>query len=112
MASRLVVVLLPAACLAYAATALVTRRAWLSALAATLVAWLLWRRHRRARFAGYVFFTAVAARATLTGRWPTLVFAIAAVAALQTPPAVARWPRLRPGRLRPNLGGDDRMRPP
>jgi hypothetical protein len=107
MASRLVVALLPLACLAYAAVAVGVRGAWLSAAAATLLAWLLWRRQRRARFAAYVFFSAVAVRSALTGRWPTLAFAVAMVLAMQTRPARAAWPRLRPG-WRPS--GGDRMR--
>jgi hypothetical protein len=88
--------------------AVATRGVWISAVAATLIAWFLWRRHRRARFAAYVFFSAVAVRSVLTSRWPTLAFAIAAVLAMQTPAALAAWPRLRPGALR----GGDRMREP
>ena len=109
MASRIVVMLLPLACLVYGAVALGTRGAWLAAAAGALTAWLLGRRHARARFAAYIFFSAVAVRSALTGRWPTLAFAIAAVLVMQTPPALAAWPRLRPGR-RP--GRDDRMRGP
>ena len=109
MASRLVVALLPLACLVYGAVALGSRGAWVSAAAAALTAWFLGRRHARARFATYIFFSAVAVRSALTGRWPTLAFAIAAVLVMQTPPALAAWPRLRPGR-RP--GRDDRMRAP
>jgi hypothetical protein len=100
MIRRVVVTLLPLACLAYAAVTLGAHGPWLSAAAATLVAWWLWRRHRRARFAAYVFFSAVAARSALTARWPTLVFAVAAVLVMQTPPALIAWPRLRPGRRR------------
>jgi hypothetical protein len=106
MVSR-VVVGLPLACLVYAVVAIATRGAWLSAAAAALVAWLLWRRHRRARFAAYVFLTAVAVRGVLAARWPALAFAAAAVLALQTPPAVVAWPRVTPGFAR---GPDDRMR--
>jgi hypothetical protein len=109
MASRVVVTLLSLACLVYGAVALGTRGAWLAAAAAALTAWFLGRRHRRARFAAYIFFSAVAVRSALTARWPTLAFAVAAVIVMQTPPALAAWPRLRPGR-RP--GRDDRMRAP
>jgi len=109
MASRLVAALLPLACLVYAAVALGQRGAWLSAAAATLTAWFLWRRHRRARFAAYVFLSAVAVRSAVAARWPALAFAVAAVLVMQAPPAQAAWPRLRPGRLR---AGDDRMRQP
>ena len=83
MASRLVVALLPAACVAYAALA--WRHSWISAIAGALIALFLWWRHPRARFAAYIFFSAMAVRAALT----------------------AAWPRLRPGRVR-----SDRMPPP
>ncbi len=107
MAPRVVVALVPLACLAYAAITLGVHGSWVSAAAATLIAWLLWRRHRRARFAAYVFFSAVAVRGALAARWPTLAFAVAAVLVMQTPPSLAAWPRLRPGWRR---GGGDRMR--
>ena len=107
MASRLVVALLPAACVAYAAAALTWRHAWIAAAAGALVALLLWWRHPRARFAAYVFFSAMALRSAVTGAWPTLAFAVLAVLVMQTPPARAAWPRLRPGRVR-----SDRMPPP
>src|SRR5512145_1968628 len=74
--ARIVVLLLPLACLVSGAVAVALRGAWLAAAAAILVAWLLWRRHRRARFAAYVYFTAVALRAALLARWPTLAFAV------------------------------------
>ena len=109
MASRLIVALLPLACVAYAMAALAWawRHSWISAVAGLLIALLLWWRHPRARFAAYVFFSAMAIRGLLTAAWPTLAFAIAAVLLLQTPPALAVWPRLRPGHVR-----SDRMRPP
>ena len=100
MGARLVATLLPLACVAYAAAALAWRHSWISALAGVLTAAFLWWRHPRARFAAYIFFSAMAIRGTLTGSWPTLVFAVAAVLLLQTPPALAAWPRLRPGRVR------------
>lgn len=107
MTPRTVVVLLPLACLAHAAASLGVYGSWVSAGAATLVAWMLWQRHHRARFAAYVFFSAAAVRSALTARWPTLAFAVAAVLVMQTPPALIAWPRLRPGWKR---GGGDRMR--
>ena len=107
MTSRPVVDLLPLACVAYAATALVWRHSWISTLAGALVAFFLWRRVGRARFAAYIFFSAMAIRSALTEAWPTLAFAVVAVAAMQTPAAFAAWPRLRPGAVR---GGGDRMR--
>jgi hypothetical protein len=106
MGSRPVVVLLPVACVAYAATALAWRHSWVSAVAGALIAWFLWRRLARARFAAYVFFSAMAIRSALTAAWPTLAFAVVAVLALQTPAARAAWPRLRPGAVR----GGARMR--
>ena len=107
MGPRLVVALVPLACIVYGVAAVVTRGAWVSVVAATLVAWFLWRRYGRARFAAYVFLSAVALRSALTGRWPSLAFAIGAILVMQTPPALAAWPRLRPGAVR---GGGDRMR--
>lgn len=89
--------LLAAALLVYAAVALANGW-WLSALFAPLVAWLLWRRHPRARFAAYVFFSVMAARAVLTASWPLGVFALGAIAALQLPAARRAWPRLTRGR--------------
>src|SRR5512134_3860668 len=83
--------------LAYTPVAL-TRGWWLSALAAPIVAWLLWRRHRRARFAAYIFFSVLTARAVLIGSWAVALFALAALALLQLPAARRTWPRLTPGR--------------
>jgi hypothetical protein len=95
----LVAWLVPCALLVYAGASLVVGR-WLAALAAAVVATLLWRRHRRARFAAYVLFTAMAMRGIVQGAWPALAFAVAAIAVLQIPSARATWPRLRP-----DLGG-------
>jgi hypothetical protein len=86
-------ILLSAALLVYAAVALALGW-WLSALVAPLVAWLLWRRHPRARFAAYVFVSVMAARAVLTASWPLGVIALSAIAALQLPAARRAWPRL------------------
>src|SRR3989442_1262567 len=102
MASRLVVTLLPLACVAYAAAALAWRHSWISAIAAVLVA-----AHSRGRFAAYILFSAMAIRSALTAAWPALAFAVGAVLLMQTPAARAAWPRLRPGRVR-----GDRMPPP
>jgi hypothetical protein len=106
----LVVVALVISLLVYAGVA-VACRWWPSAVVAPLVAALLWRRHRRARFTAYVFFSVLAARGALTGVWALPVYALAAVGLLQTSAARAAWPRLTPGRARD--GGparDDRMR--
>lgn len=107
MASRLVVALLPLACVAYAAAALAWRHSWISAVAGLVIALFLWWRHPRARFAAYIFFSAMAIRGALTAAWTSLGFAVVAVLLLQTPPALTAWPRLRPGRVR-----SDRMPPP
>lgn len=105
--TRVVLVALPLACLGYAAVAVIHGRAWLSAAAAVVLAGLLWRRHPRARFAAYIFFSALALRALTSSGWPTLLFAGGAVLLLQAAPAKAVWPRLTPGWSRKP---DDRMR--
>lgn len=95
-----VAVLLPAALLAYAGLALGVARWWISGLAAPVIALWLWRRHPRARFAAYVFFSVVALRGVVGHRWAALAFAAVAVALMQTPAARRAWPRLRPGPTR------------
>ena len=90
----------------YAAVAVHQQR-WPSVAAAAIVAVLLAWSHRRARFAAYVFFTAVAIRGALTGIWALPLYAAAVVIAMQTAPARRAWPRLLRGRL---FGGDGRMR--
>ena len=94
--SRIVVLLVPASLIVYAGAAFVDGR-WLSGIAAPLIAWLLWTRHHRARFAAYVFLTVVAVRALVTGPWWFAAYAVAAVLLLQAPAARHAWPRLRPG---------------
>ena len=106
----LVVVVLVTSLLVYSGVA-ITRQWWPSAVVAPLVAALLWRRHRRARFSAYVFFSVLAARGALTHVWALPVYALAAVALLQTPAARFAWPRLTPGRTRGDAAlRDDRMR--
>ena len=83
--------------LAYAAVAL-SLGWWPSAVIAPMVAWLLWRRHRRARFTAYVFFSVMMARAVFTASWPLAAFALGAIGALQLPAARRAWPRLTRGR--------------
>ena len=109
--SLVVVVALVASLLVYAGVA-VARHWWPSAIVAALVAALLWRRHRRARFTAYVFFSVLAARGVLTGVWPLPVYALAAVGLLQTTAARAAWPRLTPRRRARGeaTAPDDRMR--
>jgi hypothetical protein len=89
-------ILLPAALLVYTVVA-VAHHWWPSAAAAPVVAWLLWRRHRRARFAAYVFFSVMTARALLTGSWPLALFALGMIGVLQLPAARRAWPRLTRG---------------
>jgi hypothetical protein len=116
---------LAAALLAYAAVALAWAHWWVSGAAAPLAAWLLWRRHPRARFAAYVLLTAVALRGALAGAWEAVVFALAVIALLQAPAARRAWPRLALGSTRapatrrppaappapdPPRAPDDRMR--
>jgi len=102
----LVVVVLVTSLLVYSGVA-ITRHWWPSAVAAPLVAALLWRRHRRARFSAYVFFSVLAARGAITHVWALPLYALAAVGLMQTSVARVAWPRLTPGRAR-----DDRMRRP
>ena len=71
---------------------------WLSAAVAPVVAWLLWRRHARARFTAYVFLSVLTARGALIASWLLVVFALAVIGALQLPAARRVWPRLTRGR--------------
>jgi len=103
MGRRLVTTLLPTACAAYAVASLVWRQSWISGVAGGLIALLLASRHPRARFAAYIFFSAMAIRSVLTAAWPTLVFAVLAVLAMQTRAARTAWPRLRGGRVRARM---------
>jgi hypothetical protein len=106
--SRLIVHAIPASLLAYAVVALAGGR-WLSGLAAPVVAWLLWRRHARARFSVYVLLTVIGVRALVAGPWWLAAFATAAILLLQAPAARRAWPRLRPGFAR--RAGDRMSRP-
>ena len=71
---------------------------WPSTIGALIVTWLLWRRHTRARFAAYVFFSILTVRAMLTGVWPLALFALALIGVMQLPAARRAWPRLTWGR--------------
>jgi hypothetical protein len=95
-----VALLLPAALLVYAVLALGLARWWVSGLAAPVIAFLLWRRHPRARFAAYVFLSVVALRGARARHWVAFTFAALAVALMQTPASRRAWPPLRPGRTR------------
>ena len=99
---------LPVSLLAYAVVALGFRHWWISGAVAPLVAWLLWRRHRRARFSSYVLLSVMAWRGLLTGSWGTLAYAMTAIGALQTPAALALWPRVNPRRWRRRRGVESR----
>jgi hypothetical protein len=89
-------ILLPAALLIYTGVA-VAQHWWPSAVVAPVVAWLLWRQHRRARFTAYVFLSVMTARGLLTGSWRVTLFALAMIGMLQLPAARRTWPRLTRG---------------
>src|SRR4030081_3974485 len=94
-----VVVVLVSSLLVYSGVA-ITRHWWPSAVVAPLVAGLLWRRHRRARFSAYVFFSVLAARGAITHVWALPLYALPALGLMQTAAArVARAPPA-PGRAR------------
>ena len=90
-------ILFAAALVAYTGVAFINGW-WPSVVFSPILAWLLWRRHPRARFAAYIFFSVMAARAFFAGSWPLAVFALGAIGALQLPAARRAWPRLTPGR--------------
>jgi hypothetical protein len=69
-------------------------------LAAPYVAWLVWRRHPRARFATYVFLTHEAARGLHGHRWDAVLVAVLWVLVLQLPPARRSLPAIRPAEVR------------
>lgn len=77
---------------------------WISGVVAPVVAALLAMRHPRARFAAYVFFSALAIRGVVAGAWPLVLFAAAGILVLQAPPARRVWPRI--------VAGTTRGRPP
>jgi hypothetical protein len=92
-----VAIVLPAVLMVYAGIAAL-HGWWPSTVFAPILAWLLWRRHRRARFAAYIFFSVMTVRAFVIASWPLALFALAAIGALQLPAARRAWPRLTPGR--------------
>ena len=68
-------------------------------LAAPYVAWLVWRRHPRARFAAYVFLTHETVRGWHGHHRDAVAIALAWVLLLQLP-AARRWmPSLRPAEM-------------
>jgi hypothetical protein len=103
------------ALLAYSAVALFVESRWVSGLLGAVVAWLLWRQHPRARFAAYIFLSAVGLRGVMGGHWATFSFAVALLVLLQTPAARGAWPgltwrwSLRPRPVGEEEDADDRM---
>jgi hypothetical protein len=69
-------------------------------VAAPYVAWLVWRRHARARFAAYVFLTHEAVRGAHGRHWAAVALAVLWVALLQTRPARQWVPTLDPAAIR------------
>ncbi|MGH7331604.1 MAG: hypothetical protein ACREKS_02420 [Candidatus Rokuibacteriota bacterium] len=114
----LVVAIMAVSLLAYGVLALAVESRCIAGLLAAVVAWLLWRRHPRARFAAYIFLSAVGLRGVVAGHWMTFLFAVAVIAWMQTLAARRAWPRLtwRWGRRPIPAGGDgegsDRMTRP
>jgi hypothetical protein len=97
---RLLAITLVTALVLYSAYALLVGHWWISGLAAPVVALLLVGRHRRARFATYVFLTVALLRTAFTGHWGMALGATGALLLLQTPAACRLWPRLTPpGRM-------------
>ena len=69
-------------------------------LVAPYVAWLVWRRHPRARFAAYVSLAHEAVRGVHLHRWDAVALAALWILLLQLP-AARRWlPSLRPAEIR------------
>jgi hypothetical protein len=103
------------ALLAYSAVMLFVEWRWVSGLLGAVVAWLLWRQHPRARFAAYIFLSAVGLRSAMGGSWTAFFFAVALLVLLQTPAAQGAWPRLtwrwsrRPVTASEVREADDRM---
>jgi hypothetical protein len=69
-------------------------------VAAPYVASLVWRRHPRARFAAYVYFTHEAVRGAHLHRWDAVALAALWVLLLQLPAARGWLPSLRPAEMR------------
>ena len=69
-------------------------------LAAPWVAWLVWRRRPRARFAAYVFFSHEAVRGLHFHRRDAVAIAVLWVLLLQLPTARRYMPSLRPSEMR------------
>ncbi|MBI3637196.1 MAG: hypothetical protein HY216_13460 [Candidatus Rokubacteria bacterium] len=100
-----IAVLVPLALLAYAAYALLVAHWWVSGLAASIVAALLWTRHPRARFSAYVLLSVIVLRGLIRGEWGAAAFGAVAIAVLQLPASRRAWPRIPLGRS-PRARGD------
>ena len=77
-----------------------TRLVIIYAIVAPLVGLLLLFRHRRARFAGYVFLTMDVVRSAVTGAWPFFALDLAILLLLQTPMLRRVYPRIDAGQVR------------
>jgi hypothetical protein len=69
------------------------------AVAAPAVGALLALRHRRARFAAYVFLTMDIVRSGVRGAWPFLVADLAVILILQLPAMRRIYPRIDPAQV-------------
>jgi len=110
--SRAVAMALPLTLVVYAVVAAVHFERWVSAAVAIVVAVLLWRRHRRARFSAYIFLSAMALRSLMLHMWPLAAFAVAVIAALQLLAARRTWPSVNRARSPVRVVNDDRMATP
>jgi hypothetical protein len=70
------------------------------AIIAPLVGLLLLIRHRRARFAAYVFLSMDIIRSALTGAWPFLALDLAILLFLQIPAMRRAYPRIDAAQVR------------
>lgn len=95
---RAVMIVSVGALVLYAIVALTVGHWWISGAVAPLVAVLLARRHRRARFSAYIVWSVVVLRSVATRHWPLALAGGLAILVLQSPTAARLWPRLRPGR--------------
>ena len=73
---------------------------WASLISGSVLVLLLATAHRRARFAAYIFFTAVAIRGVVAGIWILPLYAGVMLLLMQTAPARRAWPRLARPALR------------
>jgi hypothetical protein len=69
-------------------------------IVAPLIGLLLLFRHRRARFAAYVFLTMDIVRSAVSGAWPFLALDLAVLLFLQTPMMRRVYPRIDAAQVR------------